>query len=117
MSRSVKNRAPWLAVNLVTAIIASRVIGLFEDSIEQLVALAALMPIVAGMGGNIGNQTITMIVRELAFRHLNRGDIMVLYAKELKIALINGLIWGGVLAVITAPVSYTHLTLPTIYSV
>jgi len=110
VSRSVKNRAPWLAVNLVTAIIASRVIGLFEDSIEQLVALAALMPIVAGMGGNIGNQTITMIVRELAFRHLSRSDILVLYAKELKIALINGLIWGGVLAVITA-LLYQHIAL------
>ncbi|MQE66321.1 magnesium transporter, partial [Vibrio parahaemolyticus] len=58
---SVKNRWAWLAVNLVTAFIASRVIGLFEDSIEKLVALAALMPIVAGIGGNSGNQTITMI--------------------------------------------------------
>ncbi|MFP4154514.1 MAG: magnesium transporter [Halothiobacillaceae bacterium] len=99
--KSVRNRAPWLAVNLVTALVASRVIGLFEGSIEQLVALAALMPIVAGMGGNVGNQTITMIVRELAFRHLERRDVMVLYFKELRIAAINGLIWGGVLALVT----------------
>ncbi|MGC9456673.1 MAG: magnesium transporter [Halothiobacillaceae bacterium] len=99
--QSVRNRAPWLAVNLVTAIVASRVIGLFEGSIQQLVALAALMPIVAGMGGNVGNQTITMIVRELAFRHLERHDVMVLYFKELRIAAINGLIWGGVLAGVT----------------
>jgi magnesium transporter len=99
--RSVKNRAPWLAINLVTAMIASRVIGLFDGAIEQLVALAALMPIVAGMGGNVGNQTITMIVRELAFRKLDNDDIRLLYSKELRVALINGLVWGGVLAVIT----------------
>ena len=63
---SVKNRWSWLAINLVTAFVASRVIGAFEGSIEKLVALAALMPIVAGIGGNSGNQTITMIVRALA---------------------------------------------------
>jgi len=113
VNRSVKNRAPWLAINLVTALIASRVIGLFEDSIEQLVALAALMPIVAGMGGNIGNQTITMIVRELAFRHIDRRDIAILYIKELKIALINGLIWGGMLAVITS-LLYGNIPLGTV---
>ncbi|NBQ70320.1 MAG: magnesium transporter, partial [Nitrosomonadaceae bacterium] len=69
--KSVKNRWVWLAVNLVTAFIASRVIGLFEDSIEKLVALAALMPIIAGIGGNSGNQTITMIVRALALDQIN----------------------------------------------
>ncbi|MDD3609163.1 MAG: magnesium transporter [Halothiobacillaceae bacterium] len=98
---SVKNRGPWLAVNLVTAIIASRVIGLFEGTIEQLVALAALMPIVAGMGGNIGNQTITMIVRALATHGMNRADIRNLYFKEVKVAAINGVVWGGVLALVT----------------
>ncbi|HSH84631.1 MAG TPA: magnesium transporter [Guyparkeria sp.] len=99
--KSVRNRAPWLAVNLVTALIASQVIGLFADSIETLVSLAVLMPIVAGMGGNIGNQTITMIVRELAFRKLGGGDVRLLYGKELKVALINGIVWGGVLGLIT----------------
>ncbi|MBN2873415.1 MAG: magnesium transporter [Halothiobacillaceae bacterium] len=99
--KSVRNRAPWLAVNLVTALVAAQVIGLFEGSIEKLVALAALMPIVAGMGGNVGNQTITMIVRELAFRKLGGGDIRLLYGKELKVALINGVVWGGVLALVT----------------
>ncbi|MBN2856585.1 MAG: magnesium transporter, partial [Halothiobacillaceae bacterium] len=101
IARSVKNRSPWLAVNLVTALIASRVIGLFDGAIEQLVALAALMPIVAGMGGNVGNQTITMIVRELAFRTLDNRDIRLLYSKELRIAIINGIIWGGALGLIT----------------
>ncbi|MDG4868196.1 magnesium transporter [Guyparkeria sp. 1SP6A2] len=99
--KSVRNRAPWLAINMVTALIAAQVIGLFEGSIQQLVALAALMPIVAGMGGNIGNQTITMIVRELAFRKLGGEDIRLLYGKELKVALINGVVWGGVLAAVT----------------
>lgn len=64
--KSVRNRWAWLATNLITAFVASRVIGLFEGSIEKLVALAALMPIVAGIGGNSGNQTITMIVRAIA---------------------------------------------------
>lgn len=99
--RSVRNRAPWLAINLVTAMIASRVIGLFDGSIEKIVALAALMPIVAGMGGNVGNQTITMIVRELAFRKLGNSDVRLLYGKELKVAMINGIVWGAVLGLIT----------------
>lgn len=101
VTKSVRNRAPWLAVNLVTAIVAAQVIGLFEDSIQELVALAVLMPIVAGMGGNVGNQTITMIVRELAFRKLGGGDIRLLYSKELKVALINGVVWGGILGIVT----------------
>lgn len=100
VTRSIKNRSPWLAINLVTALIAAQVIGLFEDSIAQLVVLAALMPIVAGMGGNVGNQSITMIVRELSSRALDRTDIAILYAKELKIGLFNGLIWGGILGIV-----------------
>ena len=69
---SFQNRWAWLAINLVTAFIASRVIGVFEGSIEKLVALAALMPIVAGIGGNSGNQTITMIVRAAALGQVTR---------------------------------------------
>jgi len=98
--QSVRNRWMWLAVNLVTAIIASRVIGLFEPSIEKLVALAALMPIVAGIGGNSGNQTITMIVRALALGQLDREAMRKLLLKEVGVALINGLLWGGLLGVI-----------------
>ncbi len=97
----MKNRGPWLGLNLVTALIASRVIGLFEGTIEQLVALAALMPIVAGMGGNIGNQTITMIVRALATGQMHQHDVRGLYFKEVKLALINGAVWGGMMALIT----------------
>src|SRR5690606_7061551 len=97
---SVRNRWAWLAVNLVTAFIASRVIGLFEDSIEKLVALAALLPIVAGIGGNAGNQTITMIVRALALEQITSGQAARLWRKELGVALLNGLIWGGVIGIV-----------------
>ncbi|GLZ87818.1 magnesium transporter [Pseudomonas sp. BN414] len=98
--KSVGNRWAWLAVNLVTAFIASRVIGLFEGSIEKLVALAALMPIVAGIGGNSGNQTITMIVRAMALDQMGPGNTSRLLRKELGVALINGLIWGGVIGAV-----------------
>src|SRR4051812_2661788 len=97
---SFKNRWSWLAINLVTAFIASRVIGLFEDSIERLVALAALMPIVAGIGGNSGNQTITMIVRGMALGQVQNEHGRKLLAKELGVSLANGLIWGGMLGLI-----------------
>jgi magnesium transporter len=97
---SVKNRWSWLAINLVTAFVASRVIGVFEHSIEKLVALAALMPIVAGVGGNSGNQTITMIVRSIALGQVQRDHGRNLLAKELGVSLLNGLIWGGALGLI-----------------
>ena len=97
---SVKNRWAWLAINLVTAFVASRVIGLFEESIEKLVALAALMPIVAGIGGNSGNQTVTMIVRAIAMGQVEQSAMTRLLRKELGVALINGLVWGGLLGVL-----------------
>jgi len=98
--KSVGNRWAWLAINLCTALLASRVIGLFEGSIEQLVALAALMPIVAGIGGNSGNQTITMIVRGIATGQVQVAHGRRLLRKEAGVALINGFIWGVVLACI-----------------
>ena len=94
---SFKNRWAWLALNLVTAFIASRVIGAFEDSIAQLVALAALMPIVAGIGGNSGNQTVTMIVRALALGQIQGGYWVKLLGKEIGVALLNGAVWGTLL--------------------
>ncbi|MGE4056529.1 MAG: magnesium transporter [Vicinamibacterales bacterium] len=94
--KSAKNRWTWLAVNLVTAFIASRVIGLFEGSIERLVALAALMPIVAGIGGNSGNQTITMIVRAMALGQIHRSNAKALLTKEIAISLLNGVVWGTI---------------------
>lgn len=95
--KSVRNRWAWLAVNLVTAFLASRVIGLFDGSIEKLVALAALMPIVAGIGGNSGNQTITMIVRAMALDQVGTGNTLRLLRKEAGVGLVNGLLWGGVI--------------------
>ncbi|HYT47737.1 MAG TPA: magnesium transporter [Burkholderiales bacterium] len=97
---SFKNRWAWLAINLVTAFIASRVIGVFEHSIAQLVALAALMPIVAGIGGNSGNQTITMIVRAMALGRIQAPYWGKLLAKELGVALLNGVVWGSLLGAI-----------------
>jgi magnesium transporter len=94
--KSVRNRWTWLAVNLVTAFIASRVIGVFEDSIAKIVALAALMPIVAGISGNSGNQTITMIVRALALGQISGASARKLFAKEIGVSALNGLIWGSV---------------------
>jgi len=87
-------------VNLVTAFVASRVIGVFEGSIQKLVALAALMPIVAGIGGNSGNQTITMLVRAVALGQVLPAHARKLIRKELTVALLNGLIWGGVMGLI-----------------
>jgi len=98
--KSFQNRWAWLAINLVTAFVASRVIGVFEGSIQRLVALAALMPIVAGIGGNSGNQTTTMIVRAAALGQVTREQSQQLIRKELTVALLNGLIWGGVMGVV-----------------
>lgn len=97
---SVRNRWAWLAVNLVTAFIASRVIDLFHGSIERLVALAALMPIVAGMGGNSGNQTITMLVRAMALDQVGLDSRKRLLRKELIVSICNGLIWGSVIGIV-----------------
>jgi len=94
--KSVQNRWAWLAINLLTAFIASRVIGIFEGSIEKVVALAALMPIIASIGGNSGNQTTAMIVRALAIGQLTQSSIRSLLYKEISVALLNGLIWGSI---------------------
>ena len=101
MLDSVKNRWVWLAINLCTAFVASRVIGLFEGSIEKIVALATLMPIVAGIGGNSGNQTITMIVRALAMGQLSTAQAGRLLRKEIGVALVNGVLWGSVMGLIS----------------
>jgi len=94
--KSAKNRWLWLAVNLGTAFFASRVIGAFEGTIEKLVALATLMPIVAGIAGNSGNQTTTLIIRSLALGQVTPDNARRLIGKELAISLLNGVVWGGV---------------------
>lgn len=98
--KSAKNRWFWLAINLVTAFASTRVIGLFEDTIVKIVALASLMPIVAGIGGNTGNQTSMLIVRSLALGLINPGNVKRLIIKELGIGFLNGLVWGLVLGLL-----------------
>ena len=93
---SARNRWPWLAVNLCTAFFASRVIGLFEDTIGRVVALATLMPIVAGLAGNTGNQTMTLLVRAIALGRVNMSNARQLLMKEFAIAGLNGLAWGTI---------------------
>lgn len=93
---SARNRWPWLAVNLATAFVASRVIGAFERQIEQLVALAALMPIVASVGGNTGNQTVALVVRGLALDQIRSASAWHLLRKEITVGLLNGALWGSV---------------------
>jgi len=91
---SAKNRGPWLAINLVTAFITSRVIGQFEGIIQQLAALAALMPIVASIGGNTGNQTMALVIRSLATDQAQPQRGRRLLSKELTIGVVNGSAWG-----------------------
>ncbi|MGE0866851.1 MAG: magnesium transporter [Vicinamibacterales bacterium] len=91
---SARNRWPWLAINLVTAFVASRVIGQFEGVIQQLAALAALMPIVASIGGNTGNQTMALVIRSLATDQIQPERSRRLLTKELSIGILNGSVWG-----------------------
>ena len=98
---TTKARFRWLLINLGTAILASSVIAMFEATIDQIVALAVLMPIVASMGGNAGTQTLTVSVRALAMRQLNRRNAMRILWKEVAVGGINGFLFAviaGVLA-------------------
>ena len=107
---SARNRSPWLFVNLITAFIATRFIGLFESTIQELVSLATLMPIVASIGGNTGNQTVALVIRALAFEQLTEDNRRHLLRKEMIVSLLNGLIWGG-LAGLAAILVYRRVAL------
>ncbi len=98
---SARERWLWLGINLITAFIASRVIGVFEGTIEKLLALATLMPVVASIGGNSGNQTVALFIRGLALNKITPGNVRWLAFKEMGVALLNGLIWGAVIGLIT----------------
>jgi magnesium transporter len=102
VGRAVRSRAPWLVVNLIAAVLASIVIGLFDATIEQMVALAVLMPIVASMGGNAGTQTMTITVRALAMRELDRARIGRLILREILVGASNGLIFAVLIGLVTA---------------
>ncbi len=97
-----KKRASWLGINLVTAILASIVIGLFSDTIESIVALAVLMPIVASMGGNAGTQTLTVVVRQLALGDISHTDATRIIKKEVSISLLNGVIFAIIMGLIAS---------------
>ena len=95
-----KKRATWLGLNLLTAIVASFVIGMFSDTLQSMVALAILMPIVASMGGNAGTQSLTVVVRQLALGDISQGDAMRIIKKETTIALGNGIVFAIIMGTI-----------------
>ena len=98
---TLQGRSSWLLINLVTAIVASAVIGLFDATIERLVALAVLMPIVASMGGNAGTQTVTVAVRALALRQIDRDAAASFVRRELAVAALNGILFAALAAAIS----------------
>lgn len=98
---SAKNRGIWLGINLLTAFLASWFIGFFEATLQQVVALAVLMPVVASMGGVSGSQTLTVIVRGMALGQITEQNRKVLLRKELKVGGLNGIIWSVVIGTIT----------------
>ncbi|MEY8839056.1 magnesium transporter, partial [Cribrihabitans sp. XS_ASV171] len=95
-----RRRFPWLAVNLVTAILASVVISLFDETIAQFVALAVLMPIVASMGGNAGTQSLTVAVRAIATKDLTGSNVVRVIRREVLVGLINGLAFAVVMGIV-----------------
>ena len=99
--KTSRRRAVWLGINLLTALAASAVIGLFDKTIEQVVALAVLMPIVASMGGIAGSQVLTLVIRGEALGHLSGSNFRWLFNRELIVAGINGVLWAVVIAIIT----------------
>ena len=97
---STRRRALWLGINLATAFLASWVIGQFEETLSQVVALAVLMPIVASMGGIAGSQTLTLAIRGIALGQLSSTNARALVLKELAVGTLNSLIWAAVVAFI-----------------
>ncbi len=98
--RAAKRRAIWLGINLATAFLASWVIGRFEGTLQQIVALAVLMPIVASMGGVAGTQTLTLMVRGLALGQVARGNLKPILRKEVLVGLLNGIVWAVVVGIV-----------------
>lgn len=100
VKRAVRGRVVWLSINLLTAFVAASVIGQFEHTLERIVALAVLMPIVAGIGGNAGVQVLTLMVRGLALGQVGGSNASILLWKETRVALINGVLIGGVVGLV-----------------
>jgi len=100
--KATPRRAIWLGINLLTAILASSVINLFKDTIDQVVALAVLMPIVASMGGVAGSQTLTVVIRGITLGQIGRNNIRWLLTREFRVGLINGMLWALVIGAVAA---------------
>lgn len=96
--KTAKGRAVWLGINLITAFIASAVIGLFEHTLQQVVALAVLMPIVASMGGVAGSQTLTLVIRAMALGQIGQHNLKWLLNREFIVSIINGVLWAVIVA-------------------
>ena len=94
VAKTAPRRAIWLGVNLITAILASSAISLFESTLDELVALAILMPIVASMGGVAGSQTLTVVIRGMALGRVERSNLNWLLSKEFSVGAINGLLYA-----------------------
>ncbi len=100
--KSVRRRAVWLGINLITAFIAAAVINMFEETIVKVVALAVLMPIVASMGGIAGTQTLTLVIRGEALGHVGRNNLLWLMNREFVVAVLNGVLWSSLVALTAA---------------
>ncbi len=106
--RTAKNRAFWLGANLITAFIAASVIDIFKDTIEKVVALAVLMPIVASMGGVAGSQTLTLVIRNMAQDALFEENLAWITRREVAVGLINGCLWALIVAIGASLVFQDH---------
>jgi magnesium transporter len=113
---TLRHRSVWLGINLLTAFAASAVIGLFQGTIDQIVALAVLMPIVASMGGIAGSQTLTLVIRAMALGQVKEGNTRYLLAKELSVGALNGLMWATVVG-LTATVWFSDFRIGGIIAV
>lgn len=100
--KTTRRRAVWLGINLITAFIASYVIGLFQHTLDQIVALAILMPIVASMGGIAGSQVLTLVIRGIALNQIGATNTRWLLNRELIVGVLNGILWATVIAALTA---------------
>ncbi len=114
--KSVRRRAVWLGINLITAFIAAAVINLFEETIAKVVALAVLMPIVASMGGIAGTQTLTLVIRGEALGHVGRSNLLWLVNREFIVAVLNGLLWASLVA-ITATIAFQDASLGIVIAI
>ena len=112
---SARHRSVWLGVNLINGFVAAWVIGQFGESIGKMVALAILMPVVAGMGGVAGTQTMTIVTRGLALDQVVRSNALRLLYKELKVGLMNGLLWGALVAIV-AVLWFDHPSLGLVFA-